>query len=202
MIGDDTMNDTIPCFDGIVLSAATQSRCGVQCREGYVMSGSEHIIECGHEGGDVVEHLQCTEIECSLYVFPEGVTGSTGSNGCAEEIPLSAVSHKVCDLVCRSGYSPSNTMPPTLHCNITGGEPWSTFECSENTCEPLTLPLGVVGAPNDVNSCSNESVLTASTNTFCSISCSETFTDISGEFTYSCGISGGKPITTLECVEY
>ena len=42
MIGDDSANDTIPCFDGIVLSAATQPRCRVQCREGFIMSGSQH----------------------------------------------------------------------------------------------------------------------------------------------------------------
>ena len=66
--------------------------------------GSQHIIECGHDGGDVVEHLQCDEIMCSPYVFPEGVTGSTGSNGCVQNESLSAVTQPVCDLACQSGY--------------------------------------------------------------------------------------------------
>ena len=169
MIGDDSANDTIPCFDGIVLSAATLV---VECNaEGFIMFGSQHIIECGHDGGDVVEHLQCDEIMCSPYVFPEGVTGSTGSNGCLEGTSLSAVTQPVCDLVCQSGYSPSNTEPPTLHCNITGGEAWSHFTCDENTCDALTLPLGVVAAVGSNSSCTNGAVLTAVNSPSCDVSC-------------------------------
>ena len=67
----------------------------------------------------------------------------------------------VCDLACQSGYSPSNTEPPTLHCNITGGEAWSHFTCDENTCDALTLPLGVVAAVGSNSSCTNGAVLTA-----------------------------------------
>ena len=164
------------------------------------MSGSQHIIECGHDGGDVVEHLQCDEIMCSPYVFPEGVTGSTGSNGCVQNESLSAVTQPVCDLACQSGYSPSNTEPPTLHCNITGGEAWSHFTCDENTCDALTLPLGVVGVQNEFTACNNETILTSTTNPSCSINCSESFTEYV-VITLTRGISGGTPTTTLECEE-
>ena len=152
------------------------------------MSGSQHIIECGHDGGDVVEHLQCDEIMCSPYVFSEGVTGSTGSNGCLEGTSLSAVTQPVCDLACQSGYSPSNTEPPTLHCNITGGEAWSHFTCDENTCDALTLPLGVVAAVGSNSSCTNGAVLTAVNSPSCDVSCASTHSIVAGTEMFQCPI--------------
>jgi len=158
MVGDDSIPDTTPCFDGIVLSSANQPTCSAKCMEGYLMSGSANLIECPNSGGDVNPLLTCTELECSAYEFPDGVIGSSGSNGCVEGEALTAVTNNVCDLSCAPGYTPSNTHSPTLHCNIDGGTSWSNFSCTELTCNSLTLPLGIVAAGDDPSACANNQV--------------------------------------------
>ena len=194
------VNDTIPCFDGIVLSVATQPRCRVQCREGFIMSGFStlsNVVMTEATWSNIFSVMSM----CSPYVFPEGVTGSTGSNGCVQNESLSAVTQPVCDLACQSGYSPSNTEPPTLHCNITGGLPWSHFTCDENTCDALTLPLGVVAAVGSNSSCTNGAVLTAVNSPSCDVSCASTHSIVAGTEMFQCPIGGGFSFTTLRCSE-
>ena len=119
----------------------------------------------------------------------------------AQNESLSAVTQPVCDLACQSGYSPSNTEPPTLHCNITGGLPWSHFTCDENTCDALTLPLGVVAAVGSNSSCTNGAVLTAVNSPSCDVSCASTHSIVAGTEMFQCPIGGGFCFTTLRCSE-